>query len=257
MMTEPLPSETLWGVPPARPSLAGGRVHVWRIELPQPPAVVDRLESLLTEEESARARLFHFARDRRSFTVARGATRQILSRYTGAHPRRLTFARGPFGKPFLPDQKLRFNLSHSGSWALLAVANGREVGVDIEEIRPLDDAATIAARFFSPGESGKLRGVLGSDIGDVAFFNCWTRKEAFIKAVGEGLSHPLNTFEVTFLPGEGVELHLESGAAHSWTLTALQVSAHYSAALVMENLTPEGADPAIARWHWAMLREMS
>lgn len=123
--------------------------------------------------------------------------------------------KGPFGKPSPDDRKLRFNLSHSGGWVLLAVACGREVGVDIEEIRAIDDAATIAARYFSPGESRKLHDVLGSTLGEVAFFNCWTRKEAFIKAIGHGLSHPLDTFEVTFLPNEKVELRLDAEAARN------------------------------------------
>jgi 4'-phosphopantetheinyl transferase len=250
MMTAPLPGENLWAAPPSSLALPGAEVHVWRIELAQPPPVVAELNTLLSADEIERARLFYFARDRRNFAVARGAMRQILSRYLGADPRRLTFTKGPFGKPSLRDPKLRFNLSHSGGWALLAVASGREVGVDIEEIRAIDDAVTIAARYFSPAESRKLREVLGSAVGEVAFFNCWTRKEAFIKAIGHGLSHPLDTFEVTFLPNEEVELRLDAGAARQWLLSVLHVSAHYSAALVVESLTPEIASPTVVCWQW-------
>jgi len=182
--------------------------------------------------------------------VAKGATRQILARYLGADPRSLTFDRGAFGKPFLRSRELRFNLSHSGEFALLAVARESEVGVDVEEIREIEDAAMIAEQNFSPGESRKLRAVLDSASGPAAFFNCWTRKEAFIKAIGEGLSHPLDTFEVTFLPQEIVELRLEGTTAHRWMLSTLPVSSHYSGALVVERPTAGDAPPEVACWQW-------
>jgi 4'-phosphopantetheinyl transferase len=214
-------SEKIWNLPPSPPSLARDSVHVWRIELAQPIAVMNELETLLAEEERQRAGRFHFLRDRRVFVVTKGAARQILAHYLSADPRSLIFDRGAFGKPFLCSGELRFNLSHSGEFALLAVAREREVGVDVEQIREIEDAAMIAEQYFSPGESGKLRAVLDSTLGAAAFFNCWTRKEAFIKAIGEGLSHPLDTFEVTFLPQEKVELRLEGTMAHRWMLCAL------------------------------------
>jgi 4'-phosphopantetheinyl transferase len=253
MKTESISSEGVWLSPPDRLALSSDSVHVWLIELAQPASVVNELESLLAEEERERAGRFHFARDRRGFTVAKGATRQILARYLNAEPHALLFDKGAFGKPFLRSGDLRFNLSHSGELALLAVASGVEVGVDIEEIRTLEDAATIAERFFSPGESGKLRTVLGSDAVEVAFFNCWTRKEAFIKALGEGLSHPLDTFEVTFLPNEKVELRVDATETHRWSLSTLSVPDRYSAALVVERPTPEGAVPVIACWQWGQV----
>lgn len=243
-------SDDAWQTPPERLSLSGDAVHVWLIELAQPAAVVDALGRLLNEDERERAGRFHFARDRRAFTVARGVTRQILARYLEAEPGSVRFEQGARGKPFLARGDLRFNLSHSGGLALLAVARGREVGVDVEEVRELEDAWSIAARFFSPGESEKLRGVPGSAAGGAAFFNCWTRKEAFIKALGEGLSHPLNTFEVTFLPGEKAELRAVAAATHRWVLDSLPVPEGYSAALVVERPSPEGAAPTVARWRW-------
>lgn len=243
-------SEHIWNLPSSPLSLARDSVHVWRIEVAQPLEVIDECEDLLADDERQRARQFHFHRDRRAFTVAKGAARRILAHYLDADPRSLTFDRGTFGKPFLRSGELQFNLSHSGEFALLAVAREREVGVDVEEIREIEDAAMIAERYFSPGESKKLCTVLGSTQRATAFFNCWTRKEAFIKAIGEGLSHPLDTFEVTFLPQEKVELRLEGTTTHRWMLKALHVSERYSGALVVERLTAKGSLPEVACWQW-------
>lgn len=243
-------SEQIWNLPSSPLSLARDAVHVWRIELGQPLEVVDEFENLLSEEERQRAGRFRFLRDRRAFTVAKGATRRILAHYMGADPRSLTFEHGTFGKPFLRSRELRFNLSHSGEFALLAVAREREVGVDVEQIREIEDAAMIAERNFSPGESRKLCPVLGSALGATAFFNCWTRKEAFIKAIGEGLSHPLDSFEVTFLPQEEVELRLEGTTTHRWMLKTLSVSERYSAALVVECPTAGDVLPEVTCWQW-------
>lgn len=243
-------SNDIWLSPPSPLILTRDCVHVWRIALTQPTAVVNELEALLAAGERARAGQFHFLRDRRAFTVAKGAARQILAHYLGTDPRSLIFDKGHFGKPFLSSRELRFNLSHSGEFALLAVAAEREVGVDVEEIRDMEDAAMIAERFFSPGENRKLRAVLGSAIGGLAFFNCWTRKEAFIKAIGEGLSHPLNTFEVTFLPNETVELRLDETKSYRWVLSALHISDRYSGALVVERPGAEDAVPEVVCWQW-------
>ena len=242
--------EKIWDLPPLPLSLARNSVHVWRIGVEQPFEVINELESLLAEEERERAGRFHFLRDRRAFTVAKGASRQILAHYLGADPRALIFDRGTFGKPFLRSGAVRFNLSHSGEFALLAVAAKREVGVDVEEIREIEDAAMIAERNFSPGESSKLRAVLDSASGTTAFFNCWTRKEAFIKAIGEGLSHPLDTFEVTFLPQENVELRVEGTTLHRWMLSTLYVSDGYTGALVVEHPVAEEAVPEVTCWQW-------
>ena len=122
--------------------------------------------------------------------------------------------------------------------------------MDVEEIREIEDAAMIAEQNFSPGESRKLKAVLDSTLGATAFFNCWTRKEAFIKAIGEGLSHPLDTFDVTFLPQENVELRLEGTAAHRWMLSTLPVSDGYSGALVVEHSTAGDALPEVSCWQW-------
>jgi 4'-phosphopantetheinyl transferase len=239
----------VWHAPPRRLSLSGAEVHVWLIDLAQPNHAVAELECLLAQDERERAAQFHFERDRLRFKVAKAATRQILARYLDAEPRSLRFAEGAFGKPHLDSGDVRFNLSHSGGYALLAAACGREVGVDLEEVRELKDFASIAERFFSPGESGKLRSVTDAAGRAAAFFNCWTRKEAFIKAIGEGLSHPLDTFEVAFLPNETVELRGDA-STRRWVLKTLPVPKGYSGALVMERLTPEGAAPTISRWRW-------
>ncbi len=243
-------TEDTWRPPPHGLRLARRSVHLWRIELRQPAEILAGLATLLDDDERARAGKFRFAADRHSFTVARGALRQILGRYyLELDPRALRFAQGSFGKPFLPGRELRFNLSHSADLAVLAVARRREVGVDVEQIRRLgEDALAIAERFFSATECEKFRAVANSSGAEQAFFTCWTRKEAFIKAIGEGLSHPLDSFDVTFLPEEEVTLRLHghaSGTATGWSLHPLTALCGYAAALVVE-----GPAPVLACWHW-------
>jgi 4'-phosphopantetheinyl transferase len=249
-MSETISSEEKWVSPPSPLNIACDSVHVWLIELAQPIPLINELEALLAVEERERAGRFHFLRDRHAFTVAKGATRQILAHYLNANPRALIFDRGSFGKPSLRSGELRFNLSHSGEFALLAVAKECEVGVDIEEVREIKEMAMLAERNFSPGESKKLRAVLDSAMRGAAFFNCWTRKEAFIKALGAGLSHPLDTFEVTFLPHEKVELRLDEADSHRWMLRALHVAHRYAAALVVELPNAESAVPDVTCWRW-------
>jgi len=169
----------------------------------------ESLAGLLSADERERAGRFAFERDRRRYIVARARLRQLLGERLGAAPESLRFVYKPHGKPALarcPGQRdLRFNVSHCGEVAAYAFAEGREVGVDIEELRELPDADDIAMRFFSRRERGAyLR--LPVRQRPQGFFNCWTRKEAFIKALGEGLSHPLESFDVSLVPGKPARL---------------------------------------------------
>jgi 4'-phosphopantetheinyl transferase len=162
------------------------------------------LARLLSADEGERAGRFAFERDRRRYVVARARLRQLLGERLGAAPESLRFVYHAHGKPALarcPGQRdLRFNVSHCGEVAAYAFADGREVGVDIEEVRALPDADALAMRFFSPDERAAYLS-LPRQARPRGFFNCWTRKEAFVKALGAGLSQPLDAFDVSRAPG--------------------------------------------------------
>jgi 4'-phosphopantetheinyl transferase len=187
--------------------------------------VVESYFETLSEDEQRRAHRFHFAEDRRRFTVARGVLRALLARYLGNNPATLQFVYNIHGKPRLPENHpLRFNVSHSGGLALYAVAWNREIGVDIERLRPEFAGEAIAERFFSRNEVAILRS-LPPPLVVTAFFNCWTRKEAYIKARGKGLAIPLDQFDVSLHPGEPAQVHqdrespAETGRWAIWDLS--------------------------------------
>ncbi len=183
----------------ARWPLPADEVHVWRASLERPVEVVGRMRRLLADDERARADRFRFERDRSRYTVGRALLRSLLGRYLGSAPEDVQFEYGAYDKPHLAGAGPWFNLSHSGTVALYALTTAAEVGIDVE----LDDAdfarERIAERFFSPAEVAVLRS-LPESRQPRAFLNCWTRKEAFIKARGDGLSLPLDSFDVTLAP---------------------------------------------------------
>src|SRR5947207_1179517 len=175
-----------WLPPPSPFTLGAGDVHVWRVPLAPPAGPLAALASTLRDDERARAARFHFERDRTAFTAARGALRTLLGRYLDHPPDQLIFGYLDKGKPYLitPPGDLQFNISHSGQLALLAFVRGRAIGVDIEQRRPLRDLLSLARTSFSPSEYVALCGLPPADHLH-AFFSCWSRKEAFIKATGE------------------------------------------------------------------------
>lgn len=215
-------------------------VHVWRIALAADDQTVAQLSDCLDHAEQSRAAAFHFPRDRRRFIVSHAATRRILAGYLEVQAADLGFTLAPGGKPRLAPpfeaSGLHFNLSHAHELALLAVAHGRSVGVDIEYLRPLPDALSLAETFFAPAETARLRPLLGAPPGERLFFTCWTRKEAFIKATGDGLARPLDSFVVTFLPHDPPALLQASdplSPIEGWTLIPLEPAPDYVAALVV------------------------
>lgn len=246
-MTDVRTATWLPSPPDVRPSLE--EVHVWRTSLDRDGAEVERLWAALAPDERERAQRFHFERDRRRFVVARGVLREILGRCLGLAPARIRFAYNKYGKPSLLEDAggLRFNVSHSEEAALYACTLGREVGVDIELLR--DDFASfeIAERFFSRAEVHSL-GSLPPHLRTEGFFNCWTRKEAYIKALGEGLSHPLDSFSVSLAPGEPARLIATDGdplEAARWSIVDLNPFQGYAAALAVW-----GSDPEVQCWDW-------
>jgi 4'-phosphopantetheinyl transferase len=200
-----------------------------------------------------RAGRYYFARDRNHFTVARGLLRLILGGYLDSDPAALHFVYGTHGKPALAADNggtlLRFNVSHSGGFALYAVAQQRELGVDIEQIRPeFAREQGIAERFFAPQEVATLR-ALPVDVQPEAFFACWSRKEAYIKARGLGLAMPLERFAVSLAPGEPAALLSTADdpqEARRWTMQALAPVPGYAAALAVA-----GHDWCLNCWRWA------
>jgi 4'-phosphopantetheinyl transferase len=244
--------DQLWSIPPANVTLSSDEVHIWRAALDLAPAHVEELREILSEDEANRADRFVFERDRRHFTAARGLLRLILGCYLELEPRQLRFSYSPYGKPglVLPASvdNLSFNLSHAHGLALFAFARGRELGVDIEYVRPIPDVERIAERFFSAREQASLQ-ALPQDGRLEAFFTCWTRKEAYIKARGEGLSLPLDQFDVSLAPGEPAALLGVRGdlhAAFGWSLRALDPGPGYVAALAAA-----GQDWRAVCWRWS------
>ncbi|MEO5814768.1 MAG: 4'-phosphopantetheinyl transferase superfamily protein [Gemmatimonadaceae bacterium] len=210
-------------------------MHVWRIRLEDEDE--EDLWSVLSHDERERARRFHFEVHRRGFVVAHAALRRILSGYLGEPAERLTFVTGEFGKPALESARgLEFNLSHSGDLALLAVSRSGDVGVDVERWNAEIDHLDLADHFFSQDERSALRELSHADDQVVrGFFAAWSRKEAYLKASGHGISRGLHHFDVSLRPGEPARLiadQLDDVAAARWVMRELVAAEGYSAALV-------------------------
>jgi 4'-phosphopantetheinyl transferase len=240
-----------WSLSPDRLSLGTKEVHVWRACLDQSAAQMDKFQSTLDDDERSKADRFYFSRDRRRFIVARGILKSLIGHYLGKAPERISLSYGVHGKPALAVESdaeaIRFNLSHSHGSALYALTRGREIGVDLELIRGDLKAAQIADQFFSRNEIMTLR-ALSPNVREYAFFLCWTRKESYIKARGEGLSMPLDQFDVSLIPGEPAALlstRPDSDEALNWSLRNLTPASGYAAALAVE-----GRDWTLSRWQW-------
>ena len=231
----------MWLPGPLFPTLNSQAVHVWQAELTVSVERLVRYMGLLAEDERERAARFRFERHRNHYIAGRGMLRELLGRYLGQRPEDLVFSYSEYGKPKLTGSELRFNLAHSGELALFAFGLHDALGVDLEAERPLHDALAIARRFFSPAEREALAS-LPEDQQAAAFFRCWTRKEAFIKAVGEGLSHALDAFEVTLMPDEPAQLRAIDGSeeeARKWSLYALDLPQSYYGAIAVKSRTKQ------------------
>lgn len=217
---------------------ASDSVHVWQVPL-ETRGEGEEFASWLSADERQRADRFRFARDRRRFIVARGGLRRVLAGYLGVDPSAIEFDYAELGKPNLRqsgvDSGLRFNLSHSGELALIAVTPGRELGIDIERTREIPDALPVARRFFSVAEQERLKGRPECD--RVAeFLRIWTRKEAYLKALGRGIGYPLERFQVRRGQNDELELIVEDdpGETARWTVRDLAAPSEYHAAICVE-----------------------
>ncbi len=214
------------------PPLSSDSVHIWKLPL------LGSQSNNLSQDERARAARFRFDRDRVRWSAARSMLRQCLAEYAHQAPESLRFAYMAHGKPFLADHPaVTFNLSHAGDYGLLAVTSRRQVGVDIELIRPDFADPAVARHFFSSAEQAQLAH-LSTDMYTMAFFTCWTRKEAYIKARGEGLSHPLRDFDVAVQPA-ATDLLLatrpDPREKDYWQMQAVNVPDGYVAAVVVSS----------------------
>ncbi len=231
---------TPWVTPSLHPPLSNQVIHLWRTPLQASPTLLQQLTTILSSDEQEKAARFRFEKHQRRYTVARAMLRTILGGYLGLPPQELRFRYGPRGKPELADGlgdgNLRFNLAHSHELALYAFSQNREIGVDVEHLKPIPDAERIVSRFFSASEYEQLR-QLPADQKQQGFFNGWTRKEAYIKALGDGLFHALDRFQVSLIPGEPVcLLQVEDKPSETtrWSLAAMTPIEGYTAALAVE-----------------------
>jgi 4'-phosphopantetheinyl transferase len=236
--------------------LPENEVHVWRATLDVASTDLERLRATLSSDEQARAARFHFPKDQHHFIAARGTLRTILARYFNRAPAQIEFRYSPHGKPELARgseaERLRFNLSHSQGLALYAITRDHAIGVDLESVQANRDWEQIAARHFAPRELEALRLVPAASRA-AAFLNCWTRKEAFVKARGEGLSLPLDQFEVSLAPGEPARLLSTSGdplEAARWSIRELDPDPGYIGAVAVRALGWE-----LKLWEFAALGE--
>lgn len=218
-------------------------VHLRIVRLEASEDNFTRCLAWLSPEETARAERFYFSRHRRAFVLGRAALRALLAGYLGLDGSEVDFVYGPQGKPALAPTvenacSLRFNASNSGDLAAYAFTTGCDIGVDVEQHRALADLENIAHRFFSPEEAAELLQLSALEK-TPAFFRCWTRKEAYIKALGGGLSIPLDSFRVTLRPGVAarmVSLAGEADTARGWTLHDFDPGAGYAGAIAYHDV---------------------
>lgn len=212
-------------------------VHIWCVELAASVDLFERALTLFPSSERERAARFRFPQPRNTFVLSRGVLRCLLSRYLSLPPGRVAFAYAAKGKPSLadPSSGLRFNVSHSGDMAAFAFTIGCDIGIDVEQIRAVPDLEQIAKHFFSEEECRDLA-LAGPACLQTAFFNCWVRKESYIKAGGAGLSIPLDSFRVSLLPSQPAALLSTSeGQADAWAMFDFRPAAGYAGAIAFRD----------------------
>jgi 4'-phosphopantetheinyl transferase len=234
-----------WVPATAPPTLADNELHVWRASLDLSSDVRERLQSTLNSDEKTRVERLLIEKAREHFVAARGILRELLGAYLGVDAREIAFRYGPEGKPSLSPEhnsKVSFNVSHSNGMGMFVFANDQEIGADIEYVKTDFRGMEIASRFFSEKESAALA-KLPLEERDEAFFGCWTKKEAYVKAHGQGLSIPLDSFTVEFSKSKQV-LRDEGGAR--WSCYALEVGPRFAAAVVAA-----GENWSVKSWEWS------
>jgi len=242
----------LWKIPQSGLTLAEKEIHIWRADLDLPDRSIQQLNQILSTDERMRAERFHFEKDKKKFVIGVGILRAMLSPYVGVEPKELRFIHGKRGKPMLDDVfangSIQFNMSHSEGLALYGFTRDHEIGVDIEFVRDIPEMDKIAEQFFSIKENDVFRSLPDSKKKE-AFFNCWTRKEAFVKAIGDGLYQGLDKFDVALIPGEPARLLRiggDSKIASRWLIQDLKPAPGFTAAFAAE-----GHHWRLHFWQWS------
>jgi 4'-phosphopantetheinyl transferase len=240
-----------WNVPPTQLLLSRKDVHIWRAVLDLPSNNVRKLKESLSIDERMKAEHFRFERDRSRFITARGILRLILGCYLSVEPSAIRFCYKKNGKPRLQNRfaktGIQFNLSHSEGLALYVFARDHEVGVDIERIRDFPETEQMVEQFFSAREIVVFRTLSGSKKQET-FFSWWTRKEAFVKATGDGLSYPIDTFDASAVPGKSIELFRILGDAEEaseWSIGDVRPAEEFAGAVAVE-----GGNWEVQCWQW-------
>ena len=222
--------------------------HIWRADLELNECFQSSFLQLLSPDEKNRAQKFRFAKDSRNFITARGILRSLIGKYLEINPAEISFQYSEFGKPSIADNNyLHFNISHSQNIALFAFTKKFNIGVDVEFVNPDIEVKDIATNFFSTNEIMNLL-ALPEKQQTLGFFNCWTRKEAFIKAVGEGLSFPLDKFEVSLEPDKPAKLlatDWDPKAVSKWSIYSMSPGANFVGSLVIEGFVEK-----VKFWNW-------
>jgi 4'-phosphopantetheinyl transferase len=219
----------MWRRGDARPILGDGELHVWQVRLAVSEDELAELARLLAPDERTRAARFHFERDRHCFVAGRGILRSILGRYLACPPEEISFVYGLKGKPSLPGAVLQFNLAHSDGLAVMAVTRGGAVGIDLERVRTLQDFGSIMNSVFTEGEIEAIAALPAMDQLR-AFFTCWTRKEAYLNATGDGITVPLQRFSIPVVPGSPTCMVHVDGASQEvtrWSFHELPLGPDY------------------------------
>lgn len=236
--------KNIFGQPPVDLKLLENEVHIWCASFKQLLSQVEQLTQILSEDEKNRANRFHFEQDKKRFIIGRGLLRIILGRYLESEPKRLKFAYSHTGKPALVSisSNIQFNLSHSEEMILYAFTSDRQIGIDLEYLRPILELKQLI-QFFSSAETSAILSLPASEQ-QLAFLQTWTCKEAYLKATGEGLAQ-LSQVEVYIKPGEPYRLNNQP-QANCWSLQTLTLSPDYVAALVVE-----GQNWHLKCWQWS------
>ena len=242
----------IWQNSPDQPLLANNRVHVWRANLDLPTTEIERLAAFLSTDEIARANKFHFLEHKRRFIVARGILRQLLGNYLQISPNKIEFEYSDRGKPRLAasmgNSSIQFNVSHSLEYALYGFTNNHLIGIDLEFLREMKDATELAKRFFTNQEF-QLIANLTYEEQQKAFFQLWTAKEAYLKAIGTGLSDSLTEIELTF-NGRNPRLQAIKGDisnAGKWSMYHFAPAADYVSTIIVNTQIPK---QQIDFWYW-------
>ena len=234
-----------WRLAPARLRVEENSVHIWRVYLPGERSRLTLFMNTLSSDEHAKAEKFRRPEDRISFALTRGILRCVLSKYINTAPEKIHFDYTSFGRPSLcanPEEPmLNFNVSHSNRWALFALGKNRATGIDVEYIRAGLDISSIAGRFFSPREAALIDDASEEERMRL-FYKIWVRKEAYLKALGKGLSIPLNQFTVPLRSHTSVILY---PGREPWLFLGISVDPDYASALVTS--PPVNC---IRKYHW-------